>query len=172
MEKFSVLFLCTGNSCRSQIAESVLKKIAPLKFNAFSAGSSPDLERYRETKGVNPDAYKLLKDNGYSVEELYAKDWDIYLKMQDKIDFVFTLCDKAKAEIDEACPVFPGQPLQAHWGVFDPSEIKGSQERIERAFRDVFTIIKRRIELFVSLPFESLKGLALQSKINDIGKEN
>ncbi len=170
MSKLNVLFICTGNSCRSQMAEAILKKTAGDKFNAFSAGSSPDLNKYPDTKGVNPRAYKILKDNGYPVEDLHAKTWDEFLKHPEKIDFVFTLCDKAKQEIDELCPVFPGQPLNAHWGVFDPALISGPEEELDRVYRDVFVIIKRRIELFSSLPFSSLEDLALQKEIDEIGK--
>ncbi len=171
MSKLNVLFICSGNSCRSQMAESILKKIGSDRFNAFSAGSNPDVEKYPETKGVHPRAYKLLKDNGYPVEGLHSKNWDKYIKNQDEIDFVFTLCDKAKQEMDEQCPVFPGQPMSAHWGVFDPVAIQGPEDELKRVFRDTFVIIKRRIELFSALPLSTLKGLALQQKLDNIGKE-
>ncbi len=172
MSKFNVLFLCTGNSCRSQMAESILKKIGSDRFNSYSAGSNPDVEKYPETKGVHPKAYKLLEDNGYSVDGLHSKSWNSFLEQKDEIDFVFTLCDKAKQEMNEQCPIFPGQPMTAHWGVFDPAEAYGSEDKIKRVFRDAFTIIKKRIELFTSLPISSLENLALQRKLDQIGNES
>lgn len=171
MKKFNVLFVCTGNSCRSQMAEAILNKIGADKFNGYSAGSSPETGKYPETRGVHPRAYSLLKENGYNAEKLHSKSWDSFLKQADKIDFVFTLCDKAQAEMEDSCPVFPGQPMTAHWGVFDPADAAGTDDKIDRVFRDVFTIIRRRIELFTSLPLESLETLALKQKLDDIGKQ-
>ncbi len=168
--KKSVLFLCTGNSCRSQMAEAILKKIASDRFNVNSAGSSPENGKYPETHGVNPYAYNLLKDNDYSIQGLHSKSWDIFCENNEDIDFAITLCDKAKMEMDKNCPVFPGQPMTAHWGVFDPAEAHGPEEKIKRVFRDAFTIIKKRIELFISLPIASLQNLELQNKLNEIGK--
>jgi len=154
------------------MAEAILNKLASGKFKAYSAGSSPDLNKYPDTKGVHPVAYYLLKDNGYDVSELYSKSWNEFIKQKESIDFAFTLCDNANEELKATCPVFPGQPITAHWGVEDPVLAKGSDEEINRVFLKVFNIIKRRIELFCALPLDNLKGLSLQQKLEEIGEEN
>lgn len=152
------------------MAEAILNKNGKGNFKAYSAGSKPSNDKYPKTNGVHPKAYKLIKASGYPVDNLHSKNWSKFIKHKDKIDFVFTLCDKAKNEVNEECPVFPGQPLTAHWGVPDPAEATGNEEEINRIFRDVFAIIKRRIDLFISLPLESLERLSLKQKLDDIGK--
>ena len=171
MKKLNVLFLCSGNSCRSQMAESIMKKLAGDKFNVYSAGSRPDLDKYKETKGVNPTALDLLEKNRFPTENLYSKNWNNFKDHADEFDFVFTLCDKTKSEVDKGeCPVFPGQPLSAYWGVEDPSAVTGTIDEIRAAFLSAFSIIQKRISLFVSLPIENLEKIALKQKIIDIGK--
>jgi protein-tyrosine-phosphatase len=156
----NVLFLCTGNSARSILAEAAMNQLpaARGRFRAFSAGSHP--------KGqVDPMALQTLKDHHLSGDGLRSKSWDEFSQGA-PIDFVFTVCDQAAAE---QCPLWPGQPMTAHWGVPDPAAVTGDAER-RKAFRDAFVVLRRRIELFASLPMASLSRLALQKQVNEIGQ--
>ena len=160
---FNVLFLCTGNSARSILAESILNSPATGqgRFRAYSAGSHP-------TGIVNPHAIELLKKHRYSTEGLRSKGWDEFAASgAPALDFVFTVCDKAAGEV---CPVWPGQPMTAHWGVEDPAAVKGDEETIARAFFTAFSQLQRRITLFANLPLARLDKLALQNELNSIGK--
>jgi arsenate reductase (thioredoxin) len=163
MEKsHNVLFLCTGNSARSILAEAILTHRGGKSFHAFSAGSHP-------TGQVNPNALQQLKLAGLSTEGLRSKSWDEFAAPgAPRMDFVFTVCDSAAAEV---CPVWPGQPVTAHWGIPDPAAVKGSPEEIQRAFRDAFITLSRRIDLFLSLPLASLDLLAIKKEVNRIGRE-
>src|SRR5712675_734566 len=156
----NVLFLCTGNSARSILAETILNQKGTPNFRAYSAGSHP-------TGRVNPIAVKLLDAAKMPVANLRSKSWDEFAKPgAPKMDFVFTVCDNAANEI---CPVWPGQPITAHWGVPDPAAVKGSPEQIGRAFRDAFMILDRRISLFLSLPLSTLDQLAIKTEVDRIG---
>src|SRR5713101_1453282 len=147
----NVLFLCTGNSARSILAEAILNQKGSPNFRAYSAGSHP-------TGRVNPIAVKLLDAAKMPVANLRSKSWDEFARPgAPRMDFVFTVCDNAANEI---CPVWPGQPITAHWGVPDPAVVKGSPEQIERAFRDAFMTLDRRIMLLLSLPLSTLGQLA------------
>jgi arsenate reductase (thioredoxin) len=154
------LFLCTGNSARSILAEAFLNRRGAPNFRAYSAGSHP-------TGRVNPNALEQLRIAGLPTEGLRSKSWDEFAEPgAPKMDFVFTVCDAAAAEL---CPVWPGQPITAHWGVADPAAVAGSQEEIARAFRNAFVTLGRRIELFLSLPMEKLNLLALKKEVERIG---
>jgi len=158
---FNVLFLCTGNSARSIMAEAILNKIGGRKFRAFSAGSQP--------KGrVHPEALQLLQSFGYDTSSFRSKSWS---KFADPgaplLDFVFTVCDNAAGE---ACPVWPGQPMTAHWGVPDPAEAKGTPAEIAFAFKDAYRMLFQRIGIFTSLPLRSLDQLSIQGKLREIGR--
>jgi arsenate reductase len=158
---FDVLFLCTGNSARSIMAEAILNRAGQGKFRAFSAGSQP--------KGqVHPYALELLKRLHYDVSGLRSKSWTEFAKAgTPKLDFVFTVCDNAAAE---ACPIWPGQPMTAHWGIPDPAEAKGNEAEIRLAFADALRMLTNRINIFISLPMRSLGQLALQKELDAIGK--
>ena len=157
----NVLFLCTGNSARSILAESIMSALDPARFRGFSAGSFP-------TGRVNPFALELLARNGYPTEGLRSKSWDDFAAPgAPGLDFVFTVCDNAAGE---ACPVWPGQPVTAHWGIPDPAAVEGTDDDKRRAFHDAFVVLKRRIELFASLPLAKLDKLALTARLRDIGK--
>jgi arsenate reductase len=159
---FNVLFLCTGNSARSILAEAILHRRGKPNFHAFSAGSHP-------TGRVNPLALKQLEVAGLSVAGLRSKSWDEFAKPgAPQMNFVFTVCDNAAAEV---CPVWPGQPVTAHWGVPDPAAVGGTVEQMERAFRDAFVTLDRRIALFLSLPLANLSALAIKNEIARIGLE-
>ena len=164
MRPFNVLFLCTGNSARSILAEAATNHLAigGGKFRAFSAGSFP--------KGkVNRFALELLSQQRIPTQGLRSKSWDEFAKPEaPQMDFVFTVCDRAAAE---QCPYWPGQPLTAHWGVPDPAEVEGSDDRKRKAFLEAFLVLKRRIELLASLPIDKLSRLALQERLNQIGHE-
>lgn len=164
MAQLNVLFLCTGNSARSILAEALMNNLAVGggKFKAFSAGSHP--------KGaIHPLALELLEQQHLSTEGFRSKSWDEFAKPgKPPLDFVFTVCDQAAAE---ECPYWPGQPMTAHWGVPDPAAVEGSDEEKRKAFRDAFITLKRRIELFASLPLESLNRLTLQQHADRIGRE-
>jgi arsenate reductase len=157
----NVLFICTGNSARSILAEGILNKLAAGRFKAFSAGSQP--------KGsVHPLAIGVLQRLGMPPEGYRSKSWDEYAEASaPKMSFVFTVCDNAAGEV---CPVWPGQPITAHWGVYDPAAIEGSPAKQEQAFNEVAQILKRRIELMLALPPASLASLSIQSQLNAIGK--
>lgn len=158
---FNVLFLCTGNSARSIMAESILNDLGKNRFVAFSAGSHP-------TGRVNPLALELLEKNRLSTQRLRSKSWDEFSRPGAPfMHFVFTVCDQAAAE---PCPVWPGQPMTAHWGIHDPAAVEGSDEDKRKAFLKAYTELYRRISLFVVLPFDKLSGLALKEKLDEIGR--
>ena len=158
---YNVLFLCTGNSARSILAEAILNQKGKPNFTAYSAGSHP-------AGRVNPGALKTLETAKLPTAGLRSKSWDEFAKSDSpKMNFVFTVCDNAANEI---CPVWPGQPMTAHWGVPDPAAVTGTSEQIDRAFRDAFVVLERRIGLFLSLPFPSLDQLALRTELSQIGK--
>ena len=161
---FNVLFLCTGNSARSILAEAILNQVGVGRFRAFSAGSHPAGQ-------VNPYAVELLAKNGISVADLRSKSWDEFAAPgAPAIDFIFTVCDNAAHEV---CPVWPGwpdRPMTAHWGIPDPAAVQGSDEDKRRAFRKTFAELNRRIALFVSLPLDKLEGLALKQQLDEIGR--
>jgi len=158
---FNVLFLCTGNSARSILSEALLNKRGQGQFRAFSAGSHP-------TGRVNPYALELLRKMGYSTDGLRSKNWDEFaIPGAPPLDFVFTVCDNAAGEV---CPVWPGQPITAHWGIPDPAAVEGSDEQKRKAFNDAFLILERRISLFLSLPIRSLEQLVLQERLSEIGR--
>lgn len=158
---YSVLFLCTGNSARSIIAEAILNKVGRGRFHAFSAGSQP--------KGqVNPHTVTLLGGLGYDTSGFRSKSWSEFAKPgAPALDFVFTVCDNAAGE---ACPFWPGQPMTAHWGVPDPAEATGSPAEIGLAFKDAYRVLHQRISVFTSLPIRSLDQLSLQAKLKEIGR--
>jgi arsenate reductase (thioredoxin) len=161
-KQYNVLFLCTGNSARSIMAEAILNRKGRPNFTAYSAGSHP-------SGVVRPEALEQIELARASTEGLRSKSWDEFAKPDaPRIDFVFTVCDNAANEI---CPVWPGQPITAHWGVPDPAVAKGSPEQIERAFRDAFMILDRRISLFLSLPLSSLGQLAIKKEVDSIGRQ-
>ncbi|MGC1483406.1 MAG: arsenate reductase ArsC [Candidatus Acidiferrum sp.] len=160
--RYNVLFLCTGNSARSIMAEAILSHKGGPTFRAYSAGSHP-------TGKVRPEALKQLDLARLPTSGLRSKNWDEFAKPgTPKMNFVFTVCDNAAKEV---CPVWPGQPITAHWGVADPAEVKGTSEQIERAFREAFLTLDRRIGLLLCLPLASLDKLAIQTQIDRIGKE-
>ncbi len=161
---YNVLFLCTGNSARSILAEALMNNLAISagKFQAFSAGSHPNGE-------VNPLALELLTRSRLSIEGLRSKSWDEFATADAPVmDFVFTVCDQAAGE---QCPFWPGQPMTAHWGVPDPAAVDGSDEIKRKAFSDTLMVLRRRIELFASLPMDKLDRLTLQQQASDIGKQ-
>jgi arsenate reductase len=160
---YNVLFLCTGNSSRSILAEAILNHRGKPNFRAFSAGSHP-------TRQVNGYALRQLESAKLPTSGLRSKSWDEFAKPgAPRMNFVFTVCDSAAAEV---CPVWPGQPMTAHWGVPDPGYTVGSDADIERAFRDTFVTLDRRIGLFLSLPLASLDSLAIKTQIGRIGSES
>jgi len=160
--RYNVLFLCTGNSARSIMAEAILNGKGRPLFTAYSAGSHP-------SGVVRPEALKLIGLAHLPTEGLRSKNWEEFAKPEaPKMNFVFTVCDNAAQEM---CPVWPGQPMTAHWGVPDPAAAKGSTEQLERAFCDAYLILERRISLFLSLPLSSLDKLAIQKEINRIGHQ-
>lgn len=159
---YNVLFLCTGNSARSIMAEAILNFKGKPRFTAYSAGSHPSGQ-------VRPDALKRLETARIPIDGLRSKSWDEFSKPgAPKLDFVFTVCDNAAKEV---CPLWPGQPMTAHWGAPDPAAVKGSEQEVERAFREAFTILDRRISLFLSLPLASIDNLALKKEIDRIGEK-
>ena len=159
---YNVLFLCTGNSARSIMAEAILNHKGKPSFTAYSAGS-------HASGIVRPEALKQLERAQMPIAGLCSKNWDEFGKAgAPRMNFVFTVCDNAARE---ACPIWPGQPTTAHWGVPDPAEANGTAEQIERAFRNAFMLLDRRINLFLSLPLESLDQLAISSAVDRIGKQ-
>jgi len=160
-ERFNVLFLCTGNSARSILAESILRKEGAGRFNAFSAGSHP--------KGtVNPFALKVLEGLNFPTDNLRSKSWEEFAASGAPVmDFVFTVCDNAAGE---ACPVWPGQPMTAHWGVEDPAAVEGTDIQKETAFVTAARYLKNRISVFTNLPFKSLNRLSLSTQLREIGQ--
>ena len=160
-QTYNVLFLCTGNSARSILAEAILNGMGNAKFVAYSAGSEP--------KGtVNHRALALLKQVGLPTDGLRSKSRDEFARPgAPLLDFVFTVCDKAA---NETCPAWPGQPMTAHWSVPDPANVEGTEEEIARAFRESFLMLQRRIDLFANLPVRSLDRLSLQKRLDEIGR--
>ena len=157
----NVLFLCTGNSARSILAEAILNHKAKGEFAAYSAGSHP-------SGTVRPEALAQLAAAGLPTDGLRSKSWDEFAAPNaPRMDFVFTVCDNAA---NEPCPFWPGQPMTAHWGVADPAAVTGTPDEIARAYRDAFTIHDRRISLFLALPIATLQQLSLQNELNQIGK--
>lgn len=160
--RYNVLFLCTGNSARSIMAEAILNRKGRPNFQAYSAGSHP-------TGRVRPEALRQIELANLPAEGLRSKDWDEFAKPgAPQMNFVFTVCDNAAKEV---CPVWPGQPMTAHWGVPDPAAVEGAPEEIERAFRDAFVTLDRRISLLLSLPLASLDKLAIKREIDRIGQQ-
>lgn len=163
MDSFNVLFLCTGNSARSILAEAALNQLghASGRFKAFSAGSHP--------KGqVHPLALEILARNRIPTDGLRSKSWDEFERADaPPLDFVFTVCDNAAAEV---CPLWPGQPMTAHWGVPDPAAVEGTDDEKRRAFAEALVSLKRRIDLFASLPLDKLSKLTLRDRLDEIGR--
>jgi protein-tyrosine-phosphatase len=160
-ETFNVLFLCTGNSARSIMAEAILNSLGKGRLKAFSAGSNP-------TGKVNPFALELLEKNRLPIAELRSKRWSEFSRPGAPfMHFVFTVCDQAAAEL---CPVWPGQPMTAHWGVHDPAAVQGDDNDKRKAFLKAYAELYRRISLFTCLPFETLSGLSLKQKLDEIGR--
>ena len=159
-ERYNVLFLCTGNSARSIMAEAILNKVGAGKFRAYSAGSHP--------KGkVHPETLRLLQSLGYDTSVFRSKPWSEFADPgAPRLDFVFTVCDNAAGE---TCPFWPGQPMTAHWGVPDPAEATGTAAEVALAFKDAYRMLNQRIGIFTSLPIKSLDQLTLQKKLRDIG---
>lgn len=158
---YSVLFLCTGNSARSIMAEAILSRLGAGKFNAYSAGSQPKGE-------VHPHALRLLERFNFRIGNFRSKSWDEFAQPGAPVlDFVFTVCDNAAGEV---CPIWPGQPMTAHWGVPDPASVEGADAEIAAAFIDVYRRLNNRIAIFVNLPFEGLDRLSLQNRLNEIGR--
>ena len=158
---FNVLFLCTGNSARSIMAESILNREGSGKFRGFSAGSHP-------TGKVNLLALNLLRKLNYDVSRLRSKSWDEFAAPgAPKLDFVFTVCDDAANEV---CPIWPGQPMTAHWGIPDPAKAEGTEAEKAFAFDDTMCMLTLRISIFVNLPIASLSKIALQERLDDIGR--
>jgi len=161
-KKYNVLFLCTGNSARSIMAEAIMNFKGRPNFAAFSAGSHP-------SGNVRPEALRQIEKARMSTAGYRSKDWDEFAAPgAPQMDFVFTVCDNAAKEV---CPVWPGQPMTAHWGVPDPATVEGSPEKIERAFREAFMTLDRRISLFLCLPLSTLDQLSIKKEIDRIGKQ-
>jgi arsenate reductase len=158
---YNVLFLCSGNSARSVMAEAVLSRFGGGKFVAYSAGSMPKGE-------VHPETLALLKRLNYDTSAFRSKSWDEFAKPDSPpLDFVFTVCDNAAGEV---CPIWPGQPMTAHWGVPDPAATAGSAVDVARAFANAYGALQNRIAIFVNLPFEGLDRLSLQARLDNIGR--
>ena len=161
-QHYNVLFLCTGNSARSIMAEAIMNQRGGSTFTAYSAGSHP-------SGTVRPEALCQLEGSNISTDGLRSKSWDEFAKPDaPKLDFVFTVCDNAAKEV---CPFWPGQPMTAHWGVPDPAAVQGTREQIDKAYRDAFFMLDRRIRLFLNLPLASLDGLAIRREIDSIGRQ-
>jgi arsenate reductase len=158
---FNVLFLCTGNSARSILAEALLNRLGNGRFRAYSAGSHPG-------GTVNPFAIELLEKSGLPVTDLRSKSWDEFtLPGAPVFDFVFTVCDNAAGEV---CPVWPGQPMTAHWGIEDPAAVEGSDDVKRKAFHLAYTQLNRRLSIFTCLPIAKLDALSLKHELDDIGR--
>jgi arsenate reductase len=162
LKTYNVLFLCTGNSARSIMAEAILNKKGKPTFTAYSAGSRP-------TGSVRPEALQQLEVAHLPTQGLRSKDWSEFARPgAPQLNFVFTVCDNAAKEV---CPIWPGQPMTAHWGVPDPASVEGTPEQIERAFRDAYMMLDRRISLFLCLPLASFDALAIKREIDRIGQQ-
>src|SRR6202007_455198 len=160
--RYNVLFLCTGNSARSIMAEAIMNRKGLPTFTAYSAGS-------HATGRVHPQALRQLEIAKLPTDRARSKNWDEFAKPNGpKLDFVFTVCDSAAKEV---CPVWPGQPMTAHWGVPDPAAVTGTAEQIEKAFRDAFFLLDRRISLFLCLPLASIDKLSLKKELDNIGRQ-
>jgi arsenate reductase len=160
-KKYNVLFLCTGNSARSIIAEAIMNRVGASRFQAYSAGSHPNGK-------VNPHALALLKRLDYKTDQFRSKPWDEFAASNSpKLDFVITVCDNAAGEV---CPVWPGQPMSAHWGMPDPAAVEGTDVEIALAFADIYRMLNNRIGAFSNLKMSGLDRLSLQKKMTDIGK--
>jgi arsenate reductase len=160
-QAYNVLFLCTGNSARSVMAEAILNKIGGGRFKAFSAGSHP-------AGKVNPYTLELLKKQGHPVDQLASKSWSVFEKPDaPRMDMIITVCDNAAGEV---CPVWPGKPVTAHWGFEDPAAFVGPDEAKRAGFHDIYRQITTRVRLLVSLPVERLEHLALETELRSIGK--
>ena len=163
-QPFNVLFLCTGNSARSILAEAIMNRVGAGKFKAYSAGSHPAGQ-------VNPHALALLRRSNHNTDGLRSKPWDEFARAGNptapELDFVFTVCDNAAGEV---CPIWPGQPMSAHWGLPDPAAVQGSDTEIAVAFADAYRMLNNRIGLFVNLPLASLDRLSLQKRLDEIAK--
>lgn len=161
-DHYNVLFLCTGNSARSIMAEGIMNSKGRPRFAAYSAGSHP-------SGTVRPEALRQLAAAHILTDGFRSKSWEEFSKPDaPQLDFVFTVCDGAAKEV---CPIWPGQPMTAHWGVPDPAAVKGTEEEIRRAFRDAFFMLDRRISLFLCLPLATIDGFALKTKLDDIGRQ-
>lgn len=161
MAPYNVLFLCTGNSARSVLAEAILNKVGKGKFRAYSAGSQPKSE-------VNPQTIKLLSGLGYDTSGFKSKSWNGFAKPgAPQFDFIFTVCDDAAGE---TCPVWPGKPAMAHWGIADPAAVTGTPLEVARAFQEAYRLLSKRIELFVALPIRALDEISLTAKLREIGR--
>jgi arsenate reductase (thioredoxin) len=159
---YNVLFLCTGNSARSIMAEAITNQKGQPNFTAYSAGSHP-------SGAVRPEAQRQLEVAHLPTTGLRSKSWDEFAKPgAPAIDFVFTVCDNAAKEV---CPVWPGQPMTAHWGIPDPAAVKGTKEQVEKAFREAFFLLDRRISLFLSLPLSTLDQFSLKKEVDNIGRQ-
>ena len=159
---FNVLFLCTGNSARSILAEAIMNQLGRGLFRAYSAGSFPKGE-------VHPMALDLLKKSGHDISGLRSKSWDEFSGADaPAMDFVFTVCDNAANEV---CPIWPGQPMTAHWGLPDPAAVEGSEVEQRLAFADTYRMLTNRIRAFTSLPLKALDGMTLQHRLNEIGRD-
>lgn len=159
---YNVLFLCTGNSARSILAEAIMNQRGHPTFTAYSAGSHPSGK-------VRPEALNQLAGARISTDGLRSKSWEEFSQPgAPKLDFVFTVCDNAAKEV---CPIWPGQPMTAHWGIPDPAAVVGTPEQIQRAFRDAFFMLERRISLFLNLPLASLDRLSIKREVDRIGRE-
>jgi protein-tyrosine-phosphatase len=157
---YNVLFICTGNSARSILAEALMNQAGRGRFKAYSAGSHP-------TGVVNPNALQTLRDMGVPADGARSKNWDEFASADaPPMDFVFTVCDNAAGEV---CPIWPGQPMTAHWGLPDPAAVEGSVQEVKLAFRDAAVAMKRRIDLMLSLPLGKLDSMAIQRQLRDIG---
>jgi protein-tyrosine-phosphatase len=160
-QPFNVLFLCTGNSARSVLGEAILNRVGAGKFRAYSAGSQP--------KGkVNPYTIQLLESLGYDTSSFRSKSWDEFAKAgEPSFDFIFTVCDSAAAE---TCPVWPGHPTTAHWGIPDPAEAKGTDAEIALAFKEAYRMLNQRISAFIALPLRELDKISLKTMLRKIGE--
>jgi protein-tyrosine-phosphatase len=158
---YNVLFLCTGNSARSIIAEAIMNRFGPPKFKAYSAGSQPKGE-------VHPRTIQLLKNMNYKTDEFRSKSWEEFSGPDaPALDFVFTVCDNAANEV---CPIWPGQPMTAHWGIPDPAAATGTEAQLAYAFDDAYRMLQNRITILTALPISGLDRLSLQKRLDDIGK--
>ena len=158
---YNILFLCTGNSARSIIAEAIMNRVGAHRFTAYSAGSHPNGK-------INPHALALLKRLDYRTDVLRSKPWEEFSRPDSpKLDFVITVCDDAAGEV---CPIWPGQPMTAHWGMPDPAAVEGTETEVALAFADTYRMLNNRIEAFANLKIAGLDRLSLQEKMNDLGK--